>query len=86
MRRDLASLDRALRRLISREQPLHIVYEAGQCGFVIWRHLTAPGLHCEVVASSSIARAPGGRIMTDRRSALLLARREPEARLRPRTL
>lgn len=56
---DLASLDKALRRLLSKGTPLHIVYEAGPCGFVIWRHLTAQGLHCEVVAPSSIARPPG---------------------------
>ena len=37
---DLAALDKALRKLISRGQPLHIVYEAGPCGFVIWRHLS----------------------------------------------
>jgi transposase len=62
---DLASLDKALRRQLSRGQPLHIVYEAGPCGFVIWRHLSAQGLHCEVVAPSSIARPPGERIKTD---------------------
>jgi hypothetical protein len=43
---DLAALDKALRRLISRGQPLHIVYEAGPCGFVIWRHLNAQDLSC----------------------------------------
>jgi transposase len=71
---DLASLDKSLRRLISRGQVLHIVYEAGPCGFVIWRHLTAQGLHCEVVAPSSIPRASGDRVKTDRRDAMLLAR------------
>ena len=74
---DLAALDKALRRLISQGPPgrqLHIVYEAGPCGFVIWRHLQAQGLHCEVIAPSSIARAPGERIKTDRRDAMLLAR------------
>ena len=71
---DLASLDKSLRKLLSRGQPLHIVYEAGPCGFVIWRHLTAQGLHCEVVAPSSIPRAPGERIKTDRRDAMLLAK------------
>lgn len=71
---DLASLDRALRRLLSRGRPLHIVYEAGPCGFVIWRHLSAQGLHCEVVAPSSIARPSGDRVKTDRRDALLLAK------------
>lgn len=71
---DLAALDKALRRLISRGHRLHIVYEAGPCGFVIWRHLTRQGLHCEVVAPSSIARPSGDRIKTDRRDAMLLAR------------
>ena len=67
---DLAALDKALRRLMSRGQPLHVVYEAGPCGFVIWRHLSAQGLHCEVVAPSSIPRSPGDRVKTDRRDAL----------------
>ncbi len=71
---DLASLGKALRRLLSRGKPLHIVYEAGPCGFVIWRHLSAQGLHCEVVAPSSIARPSGDRVKTDRRDALLLAK------------
>lgn len=71
---DLASLDKALRKLISRGAPLHIVYEAGPCGFVIWRHLHAQGLHCEVVAPSSIPKRSGDRVKTDRRDAILLAR------------
>jgi len=71
---DLVSLDKALRRLISRGYRLHVVYEAGPCGFVIWRHLARQGIDCEVVAPSSIPRAPGERIKTDRRDAMLLAR------------
>jgi transposase len=63
----LTALDKALRRL-------HVVYEAGPCGFVIWRHLSAAGVTCEVVAPSSIPRAPGVRIKTDRRDAMRLAR------------
>ena len=63
---DLASLDKALRRLISRGHPLHVVYEAGPCGFVIWRQLARQGIDCEVVAPSSIPRAPGERINQDR--------------------
>ena len=45
---DLVSLDKSLRKLISRGAPLHIVYEAGPCGFVIWRQLgrqDAAGTH-----------------------------------------
>ena len=36
---DLAALDKSLRKLIGKGHPLHVVYEAGPCGFVIWRHL-----------------------------------------------
>lgn len=59
---DLVALDKALRRLISRGHRLHVVYEAGPCGFVIWRHLAPQGIDCEVVAPSSFPRAPDERI------------------------
>ena len=71
---DLAALDKALRKLVSRGHQLHVVYEAGPCGFVIWRHLRALGTVCEVVAPSSIPKRPGERVKTDRRDALMLAR------------
>ena len=53
---------------------LHIVYEAGPCGFVLQRHFTALGWDCVVVAPSSIPRPSGERIKTDRRDAMKLAR------------
>ena len=71
---DLASLDKALRKLISRGHRLHVVYEAGPCGFVVWRHLSAPSIECEVVAPSSIPKRSGDRVKTDRRDAMMLAR------------
>ena len=71
---DLAALDKALRKIISRGHRLHVVYEAGPCGFVIWRHLSAQGIACEVVAPSSIPKRPGERVKTDRRDAMMLAR------------
>lgn len=71
---DLAALDKALRKLISKGCRLHVVYEAGPCGFVIWRHLAAQGLPCDVVAPSSIPKRSGDRVKTDRRDAMMLAR------------
>jgi len=71
---DLVALDKALRKLISKGHRLHVVYEAGPCGFVIWRHLTALGTQCEVVAPSSIPKRVGDRVKTDRRDAMMLAR------------
>jgi len=71
---DLAALDKSLRKLLSRGHGLHVVYEAGPCGFVIWRHLTALGTECEVVAPSLIPKRSGDRVKTDRRDAMQLAR------------
>jgi hypothetical protein len=80
---DLAALDKALRRLISRGHRLHVVYEAGPCGFVIARHLASQGIDCMVVAPSSIPKRSGDRVKTDRRDALMLARLARAGELAP---
>lgn len=69
-----APVTKALRRLISAGHELHIVYEAGPCGFALARHFAALGWRCDVVAPSSIARPSGERVKTDRRDAMKLAR------------
>jgi len=69
-----ASVTRALRRLISAGHQLHIVYEAGPCGFALARHVASLGWRCDVVAPSSIPRPSGERVKTDRRDAMKLAR------------
>ncbi len=49
-------------------------YEAGPCGYVLYRQLLDLGHDCQVVAPSLIPRKPGERIKTDRRDASKLAR------------
>ena len=49
-------------------------YEAGPCGYALYRRLLACGHDCQVVAPSRIPKTPGERIKTDRRDALKLAR------------
>ena len=49
-------------------------YEAGPCGYEVYRQLTPLGIDCEVVAPSRIPKAPGERIKTDRGDACKLAR------------
>jgi len=71
---DMASIDKAVRRLQSTGAALHFVYEAGPCGYEIYRHLTKRGIHCAVVAPSMIPKKTGSRIKTDRRDAEALAR------------
>jgi len=80
---DLASLDKALRRLISLGHRLHVVYEAGPCGFVIARHLAERSIDCMVAAPSSIPKRAGDRIKTDRRDAMMLARLARAGELTP---
>jgi len=64
------------RRLQSKHphSTLHFVYEAGPCGFWIYRLLTSLGHVCYVVAPSLIPKRPGERIKTDKRDAIKLAR------------
>ena len=67
-------IDKLVRRLQSKASKLVFAYEAGPCGYVLYRHLTAKGLECLVVAPSLIPRKAGDRVKTDRRDALQLAR------------
>jgi transposase len=71
---NLAALDQAVRKLQSTGRKLQFVYEAGPCGYTIYRHLTEKGLECKVVAPSQTPRKPGDRVKTDRRDATSLAR------------
>ena len=70
----LSALDKVVRKLVSKGDPLHFVYEAGPCGYQIYRHLTAQGFDCSVVAPSRVPKQSGNRIKNDRRDALMLAR------------
>jgi transposase len=58
---------------LSRHGELDFCYEAGGCGYGIYRQLTALGHQCMVVATSMIPRKPGERIKTDRRDSQKLA-------------
>lgn len=53
--------------------PVATTYEAGPTGFGLYRALTAAGIRCEVAAPSKLNRAPGDRVKTDAKDALLLA-------------
>jgi transposase len=67
-------IDKLIRKLQSKGAPLVFVYEAGPCGYWLYRYLTRQGLSCHVVAPSLIPRKPGDRVKTDRRDAVMLAR------------
>src|SRR2546426_2859417 len=67
-------IDAVIRKLQSKGAELVFVYEAGPCGYWLYRYLTRKGLTCFVVAPSLIPRRPGDRVKTDKRDAVTLAR------------
>jgi transposase len=67
-------IDTLIRKLQSKGVRLVFVYEAGPCGYWLYRYLTGKGLTCFVVAPSLIPRKPGDRVKTDKRDAATLAR------------
>jgi transposase len=70
-----SDLDKQIRKLQAKGVPdLMFAYEAGPCGYGLYRYLTQKGFTCLVVAPSLIPRKPGDRVKTDRRDAITLAR------------
>ena len=67
-------IDALIRKLQSKSSKLVFVYEAGPCGYWLYRYLTRKGFTCFVVAPSLIPRKPGDRVKTDKRDAMTLAR------------
>jgi transposase len=70
-------------RRLGRPKDLHFVYEAGPCGYGVYRELLALGANCMVAAPAMTPRRSGGRIKTDRRDALTLARLHRAGELHP---
>jgi transposase len=67
-------IDKLLRTLQSKSQQLIFVYEAGPCGYWLYRYLSKKGHACWVVAPSLIPKKASDRVKTDRRDAVQLAR------------
>jgi transposase len=70
----LEALDKLIKKLAKPGVELRFVYEAGPCGYVIYRHLKRRQYHCEVIAPSLIPTKASDRVKTDRRDARQLAR------------
>lgn len=69
-----AAITKLVRQLKKGEAKLSFCYEAGPCGYGIYRQLIALGCDCQVVAPSLIPRKAGDRVKTDRRDSESLAR------------
>jgi transposase len=75
---DIANTPEAMVKLVKQlrkgDAKLSFCYEAGPCGYGIYRQLTELGWDCKVVATSLIPKKAGDRIKTDRRDSMMLAR------------
>ena len=69
--------ERAIRRFVDRlggPAGLAVCYEAGPCGFDLFRLLSGLGVACDVIAPSLVPVRAGDRVKTDRRDAKKLVR------------
>lgn len=80
---DMNQLNKVIRKLISKGAVLRFVYEAGPCGYSIYRYLTKNDMDCVVVAPSKIPQQSGNRLKNDRRDCLSLARLHRAGELTP---
>jgi transposase len=60
-------------RLAKKYSKLAFCYEAGPCGYGLYRQIAALGHKCVVVAPSLVPTRPGDRVKTDRRDAVTQA-------------
>jgi len=77
------AMRKALIKLVAPGKSLHFCYEAGPCGYEIYRQISQLGHHCSVVAPSLIPTKPGERVKTDRRDSEKLCRLDRAGELTP---
>ena len=75
---EIRNTDEAIRKLVkkvaSNLEKVSFCYEAGPCGYDVYRQLIDLGQRCDVVAPSLIPKKSGDRVKTDRRDANTLTR------------
>lgn len=77
------SIRKLVKKVVSNGERVSFCYEAGPCGYEIYRQLIDLGQRCDVVAPSLIPRKSGDRIKTDRRDANTLTRLHRAGELTP---
>lgn len=63
-----------LQKSVGKDAVFLIGYEAGPTGYGLCRKLQKEGFACVIIAPSTIAKAPGQKVKTDRKDARLLAK------------
>jgi len=67
-------IDQRIRKMPSKSKHLVFVYDAGPCGYGLYRYRTKQGHACWGVAPSLIPQKAGDRVTTHRRDAIQWAR------------
>ncbi len=84
---EIANTPDEVRKLVKKLCPdgelLSFCYEAGPCGYEIYRQISQLGHLCSVVAPSLIPSKPGDRVKTDRRDSEKLCRLDRAGELTP---
>ena len=82
------ALQKLVRQLQSKfpNATLHFVYEAGPCGYWMYRLLTQLNQVCYVIAPSLIPKKSGDRVKTDKRDSMALAKHLKNGDLTPITV
>lgn len=68
------AVEKLIRQLRAEGSNLSFCYEAGPCGYGLYRQIRELGWACQVVAPSLIPKRAGDRVKTDRRDSMMLAR------------
>src|SRR5664279_660669 len=75
---EIANTAEAITKLVKKVVPSRsravFCYEAGPCGYGVYRQITDMGHRCDVIAPSLIPKKAGDRVKTDRRDAVTLVR------------
>jgi transposase len=84
---EIANTPEAIQKLVKQLCPdgevVSFCYEAGPCGYAIYRQINRLGHYCSVVAPSLIPTKPGERVKTDRRDSEKLSRLDRAGELTP---
>src|SRR5436309_7756540 len=71
---DEKGIKRLIERLKREEGEVRCVYEAGPCGYELYRKLRKAGIGCDVIAPSLTPKKASDRVKTNRRDARNLGR------------
>lgn len=77
------AIRKLVKKVVSNGERVSFCYEAGPCGYEVYRQLIDLGQKCDVVAPSLIPKKSGNRVKTDRRDAKTLTRLHRAGELTP---